>query len=254
MRSKLTNAVAVASMGLTLVACGHDKDKNSGAAAPSAPVTSAKPPASQVDAAGMVLAPSDVDQLLGITGSKSKYAINVFEEDAQKYSPGKWKFPDECAYALGAAERQVYSGAGDVKIVGDDIAAFVNNDHDVEVGQAIVIFPTAKAAQDFFTKSTTTWKVCADRQFTTPAVAVENPKIDWKVGPVANSSGVLTTSLAMKTASASDGGPSVLVNTGRALTVRDNLVIDVDVTITGKDPGDSAVKVANAIAGREPQH
>jgi hypothetical protein len=79
----------------------------------------------------------------------------------------------------------------------------------------------------------------------TPA-SQDNPAMAWQVGPFSNSNAMLTTTLTM---TVSNNGANVLTMTGqRALTVRNNVVIDVGVI--RKDPPDLGVKVANQIAGK----
>lgn len=112
------------------------------------------------------------------------------------------------------------------------------------VSQLVVLFPSAKEANAFFTTSTQRWPACANRQGTIPGDA-DNPEIQWTVGAVANTNGVLSTPT---TVTASKNGSTLTQNCQRALTVRNNVVIDVDAC--RKDPGDLAVTIANQIAGK----
>ena len=99
-------------------------------------------------------------------------------------------------------------------------------------------------ANAFFTTSTQKWPACANRQDTTPADG-DTPPITWKVGPVTNTNGVLSTT---SNVSATKNGQTFSQSCQRALTVRNNVVIDTEAC--RKDPGNVAVNVANQIAGK----
>ena len=88
------------------------------------------------------------------------------------------------------------------------------------------------------------WPACANRQGTIPGDA-DAPEMQWKAGAVSNANGVLSTTT---TVSATKNGTTLSQSCQRALTVRNNVVIDVDAC--RKDPGDLAVTVANQIAGK----
>lgn len=95
-----------------------------------------------------------------------------------------------------------------------------------------------------FAISSQRWPACANRQFKTPA-GQDSPEMVWQVGPVANSNGTLTATLTM---TMSDNGGTLTMTGQRALTVGNNVVIDVGVM--RKDPPDLRVKVASRIAGK----
>jgi hypothetical protein len=240
---RLLDGVAVAAVATLVAACGGGNE--SGPASSSTTTTSSKPPIAQAALANLLLTPAEVDSVLGVTGSKSKEKIDKLQDDASKNPPGPngGKFPDECAYILGPVETQVYTGSGNTAIAGDDDTTSLNNDQDIDLGQAVVLYPSAKQASDFFTASSQKWPACADRTFSAPA-AGDNPEFTWKMGPFANNNGVLTI-----TASLTAGGPNPMtVTVQRALTVRNNVAVDV--MLMRKDPADLAVKAAGQIAAK----
>jgi hypothetical protein len=108
----------------------------------------------------------------------------------------------------------------------------------------VVLFPSAEQANAFFTASAQKWPACADREDTTPADG-DNPPVTWKVGPVSNTDGVLSVNIKV---SATKNGQTASQNCQRALTVRNNVVIDTQACTT--IAGNAAVAIANQIAGK----
>ena len=91
------------------------------------------------------------------------------------------------------------------------------------------------------------WPACADRQVTQPASA-DSPEITFKIGPFSNANGILSTTTS-SSAKDSTGGPGFSVTIGRALTVRDNVVIEVGL-MRKDDQANYAVKVAGALSDK----
>jgi hypothetical protein len=239
--SKLSAAFALVVVSTLIVSCGGGNQ--SGPASSSATTTPPKPPVAQAALANLVLTPAELDSLLGVTGSKSKEKIDKLGTDAPP-STATWKFPDECLYALGPVETPVYAGSGNTAVGGDDDITTLNNDSDFEVAQALVLFPSAKEANDFFTTSSQRWPACADRQFTMPASA-DLPEFSWKTGPLSNANGTLSVTV---TNTVNFTSPPTVLVFQRALTVRNNVAIDI--ALMRKDPADFAVKVAGQIANK----
>ena len=76
---------------------------------------------------------------------------------------------------------------------------------------------------------------------------MENIAIDFKVGAVSNANGILIATINGNMVK--PGAPSLDMGTcQRALTIRNNVVIDV--SGCRKDPGDLGVNVLNQIAGK----
>jgi PknH-like extracellular domain len=242
---QLSAAVSAAAVGILIAACGSSND----GAAGSSTTTSARPAVAPAALPGFLLTSAEVDSALGVTGSKSKEKSDKLQDDnAKQQWPTGWKFPDDCIYAIGPGQAPVYAGSGYTAVSTDDEVAPPppgNNEADPEVGQVLVLFPTAKEANAFFTTSAQRWPACANRQFTTPA-GPDSPELAWQVGPVSNANGVLSTSLSM---TMRDNGNVLMTMTcQRALTIRNNVAIDVGAV--RKDPADLAVKLAGQIAGR----
>lgn len=236
---RVTAGVVVAGVAALVAACG---DSNGGQSAASS-TTTTKPPVAQAALPNLLLTPAEIDTLFAVTGTTSKEKIDKLQDDLAKQPPGG-NFPAECAYTLGPVETAVYSGSGSTAVSGDDDVTALDNDQGVEVGQAVALFGSAKEANDFFNTSAQRWPACENRQFTQPA-SQDAPETAWKVGPFANTNGVLTIS---PTVTVSGGPTPVTISLQRALTVRNNVVIDV--VVLRKDPADYGVKVVNQIADK----
>ncbi len=244
---QLSAAISIAAIGVLVAACGGSNGGGSGSSTTT--TTSTRPPVAQAALSGFLLTSADIDSALGVTGSKSKEKIDKLQDDNTKQPwPAGWKFPDDCIYAFGPGEASVYAGSGYTAVSGDDEVASPSpdaNEPDPQVGQVLVLFPTTKEANAFFTTSAQRWPACANRQFTTPA-GPDTPETGWRVGPVSNANGTLSTVLTM---TIRDNGNVLLTMTDqRALTVRNNVAIDV--SAVRKDSVDLAVKLVGQIAGR----
>jgi PknH-like extracellular domain len=247
---QLTAAVAIAAIGILVGGCGGGKGGSgpSSSAPPKTTPSPSKPPLAQSALAGLLLNPAEIDAALGATGAKPTEIADTLTEDktASTFSPG-YKLPAECLYASGAGLVPVYAGSGNTAVHRErDVVSLPpeSNDPDPQVNQVVVLFPSAKEAKAFFDSSAKAWPACANRQDTAPGDA-NNPEIHWSVGPVANTNGTLSTTVGLTVTS---NGTSTSASCQRALTARNNVVIDIE--SCRKDPGDVSVNVANQIAGK----
>ncbi|MGD1171022.1 sensor domain-containing protein [Mycobacterium seoulense] len=244
---QLKTAVAVAaSAGLLVAGCGHNG--GGGTASPSATATTAssKDPLTKDQLAALMLSPTELDTTLGVTGTSSDPPKTALEEDPVKRSD--YTVPAECNYAIRAALAPVYADSGNSAVYGyHDVAPAPPGSTEMErpdVDQFVVLFPSPDQASAFFTASSQRWPACANRQDTVPAEGGQ-PELQWKVGPVTNANGVLR---APVTVTVTGSGGNVTMPCQRALTVRNNVVIDVDAC--RKEVGDLGVNIANQIAAK----
>jgi hypothetical protein len=254
MRS-LTAAVSVAAAGLLVAACGGDHDNgtasssSSSASGSAASSQSSKPPVAQAALTNLLLTPSEIDAALGTMGMAIRDKSDKLADDGNKQYPQGWKWPAECLYAYGPGENPVYAGSGFTGATGRDDSATPatpgSKDMDPEAVQYLVVFPSATEAKAFFDASSKAWPACADRSLVVPADP-GGAEITWKIGQVGSANGVLTTTISVST---TDNGTAVGGACQRALTVRNNVVIDVS-GCGPKDPGDAGVKLATQIAGK----
>jgi hypothetical protein len=101
----------------------------------------------------------------------------------------------------------------------------------------VVLFPSAKQAAAFFDMSAKQWPACHEYTHTQSGS-------QWTAGHISNANGVLST-----TATQQNTGPHDWA-CGRALAVRNNVIIDVNTC--SADPKDTAVNIANQIAAKVP--
>jgi hypothetical protein len=249
---QLTAATAVAAIGILVAGCGGGKEGGSASSSSSASSTTSttptKAPLAQAALPALLLTPADIDAALGVTGSKSSKTFDALQPDetGSMFAKG-YKFPDECVYVTGPGRAPVYAGSGNTAVNGERDTASLppqSNESDPDVTQFVVLFATADQANAFFTTASQRWPACANRQDTAPADA-DSPEIHWSVGPVSNANGVLSTATNI---SATKNGQTIADTCQRALTLRNNVVIDVEGC--RKDPGDLAVKVATQISGK----
>ncbi|OBG53571.1 MULTISPECIES: sensor domain-containing protein [unclassified Mycobacterium] len=242
---QLTASVAIAAAGILLTGCSHDGG-SAASSTTSSTTAAAKTPLNKAQLPDLMLSPSDIDTMLGVTGTTSDPPKTALEEDTAKRSD--YTLPAECKYALHAALAPVYADSGYTAVYGyHDLAPTPPGADDLEspdVYQFVVLFPAPDQANAFFTTSSQQWPACANRLDTVPADGT-HPELQWKVGPVTNANGVLSTTV---TLSFSRNGVNLTVPCQRALTVRSNVVVDVDAC--RKDVGDLGINIANQIAGK----
>ena len=247
---QLPAVVAVAAAGILVTACGGGNGGGTASSSTTTTTTTAsKAPVAQAALPSFLLTLAEVDSALGVTGSKNDKTLDTLQEDkTADVFPKTYKFPPECLYITGEALTAVYAGSGNTAVHGERDTASApagSSDPDPEITQFVVLFPTAQQASAFFTTSSQRWPACANRQETVPASDPDSPDIQWKVGPVSNANGVLSTTVGV---TLSKGGQSMSQSCQRALTVRNNVVIDTEACRT--NPGDAGVNVANQIAGK----
>jgi hypothetical protein len=241
---QLAAAAAVAAIGLLVGACSN---RDHSAPASSTTTTSSRPPVAETALEGLLLSPADIGTAMGVTGMATQQKTDATSDDSTKKWPNGWTWPTECLYAFAPAEGPVYLGSGftAVRAQFDTAPSKGPNDGPAPAAtQAVVLFHSSDEARAFFTTSSQRWPACANRQFTTPGDA-DNPDAVWHVAPLSTANGILSTTITMTMT-----GPGLNVHGScqRALTVRNNVVID---TCTCSDnPGDTAVTVANQIAAR----
>lgn len=144
----------------------------------------------------------------------------------------------DCVVLSDTAESTVYTGTGYVAVHQQQL----QDDPDVDkakflLDEAVVSFPSATDAANFFTASSQRWPACANQAF---KALVSNRTDTWTTGPVAYNNGLLSNT---RTQEGLRGWACQ-----RALTVANNVAVDVD--SCNYNPDDSAVAVAQKIAAK----
>jgi hypothetical protein len=175
--------------------------------------------------AGLLLSAEQVNAAMGATAMAVTHNQTSMSDNSATMAPA------ECLAIDGAAEAVVYADSGswaqrDQSLNdGDKFAHYLK--------QAVVLFPTIENAGAFVDASAQRWAAC--RQYTHLQSGT-----NWSVGHISDVNGALSTTTTEQDAAAPGWG------CGRALVLRNNVVIDVNTCST--NPGDSALTVANQIA------
>jgi hypothetical protein len=112
----------------------------------------------------------------------------------------------------------------------------------------VVSFPSAKEAGAFFTASTQSWPACANRQFT---IVMMGTNMAHTVDPVSNTNGTLSVTQ-------NQDGVDLVFSCQRALTVANNIVVDVMACSLNQTDAqfdaqsDAAINIAHQIAAKVP--
>lgn len=255
-------AAAVAAVAILVVSCGSSSQGGTASSSTTtATTTQSKPPLAQAALANLLLTQAEVDSALGVTGSQKVDSIDrLMDLTFDKGWPNGYKFPDECLYTFGPYQASSYAGSGDTAVQGETDGTFPppENDPDIVVAQVVVLFPSGDQARAFFTSSSQRWAACANREVTTPGTVIAGgpdmpdipiPEAVVKVGPVSNANGVLSYTVTTTTA-ATKKAPAGTQNCQRALTVRNNVVIDAQACRKKDLAGGVALNVANLVAGK----
>lgn len=242
---QLATAVAVAAAGMLAVSCGGGNQSSPSSSSTTTTTTASKAPLAQAALTGLLLGAADIDTALGITGSKNLESNDQLKNDNPgDIFPKSYKFPDDCLFIMGPAESLVYANSGNTAVHAErDGTSTDPNSPDAH--QAVVLFPSAQQANAFFTASSQHWSGCANRKDDVPGEG-DNPDVHWEVGQVTNANGVLSVTSKI---SLTKNGQTLSGNCQRALTTRNNVVIDVE-ACKQDDPGNAAVTIANQIAGK----
>jgi hypothetical protein len=204
--------------------------------APSPPTTPKVTPAVAVTALqGLLLSVAEITTATGATAIAVSDTLATMSDESGHVSD------KACMVMSSPAEASVYAGSGWMGAVGQ----FLEEPHDQArdrhiVVQAVVAFPTARAAEAFFTSSAQLWPACGNRRY----ITTEAGKADvaWTVGDVANVDGTLSAS---NTPENENGWTCQ-----RALTVRNNIAVDTQ--SCSEKVSDSGIDIARKIAHEIP--
>ncbi|MDI3312925.1 MAG: sensor domain-containing protein [Mycobacterium sp.] len=187
------------------------------------------PPVAEGALKGFLLTPEQINAAMGATGMTVTKSRVAMPDDSATMEPR------ECLAIDGAAQAQVYAGSNFMAVRDQTLQEGDNFTHFAE--QAVVLFPSAKQAQAFFNASAQKWQAC--HQYT----HIQS-KTQWTVGAISHTDGMLSTIATLENA------PGEGWACGRALAVRNNVIIDVNTC--SADPKNSAVDIANQIAAKVP--
>jgi PknH-like extracellular domain len=235
----MQNRIAAALAGLCILVAGCSANSNR-----TTPVTSASttvPPVARAALDGLLLSAAQINSAMGTTD------LSVADDTKQMEDVSAIVSRPECLPIYSPAEANAYANSGWTGVhrqfLGDPSHSHVTE-------QSVVLFPTAQQASAFFTDSARRWQACANGCF---AHTMSGGREVWDVGPISNTNGVLSTSARISLQiydrpAAHEGGG---LTAQRALTVRNNVVIDVLTdSAAANDP--AAVNIAAQIAAEVP--
>lgn len=232
---KLRLAVTVVGICILAAGCGGSTQQSSSrttTTATTATTTTTVPPVATAALEGLLLNPDQINAAIGASGMSVQGQTSNGMTDAAKV------VPQNCAVMAAETDQDVYTGSGWMAVRGQ----LLQDSPDASVmkfqaAQAVVLFPSAQKASDFFTTSSQHWPMCSNQQYTSEQGNT------WAVGPVSNTDGVLSVFRIQQNI---DGW-----NCQRALTVRNNVAIDVvSCSFTANLP--AAVNIARQIATKVP--
>jgi hypothetical protein len=219
--------------GICILTAGCNSGSNQGAKTSttrSTTTTKTAPPVPEGALKGFMLSPEQINAAMGATDMTVTKSRDAMSDDSATMSPR------ECLAIDGSAQAQVYAGSNFMAERYQTLALQegANLTHFAE--QAVVLFPSAKQATAFFTASAQQWPACHQYTHT-------QSKTQWTVGAISNTNGMLSTIATLQNPPAKGWAAC-----GRALAVRNNVIIDVNTC--SADPKNSAVDIANQIAAK----
>ncbi|MGB6209382.1 protein kinase domain-containing protein [Mycobacterium sp.] len=211
-------------------------------AAPTTTTPTTATPVAESALQGLLLYPEQLDTVMGTTGMTlvgPKYPTSTF--DNTKYVPDK-----ACIPQSDPATATALSGSSWTAVSGQELNDQPGGKPNHRVTQYVILFPSARDADAFFTASTQQWPTCSNRQFHLTGEGV--PDNVWTVGPVSNTDGALS---AHKTL---EPGYWEWQTCQRALTVANNVAIDVKACSQNQSDSqsDAGVNIARQIAAKVP--
>lgn len=224
MRRQVTALAGIVGIFLLVAACGGGKGQDSAETTFPTTTKTARPLAE--GALNDLLL--NTEQINAIMGAKEMAVTRnriAMSDDADTMEP------PECLAIDAAAQEQVYAGSGFTALRDVTLSESANFEHYAQ--EAVVLFPTAKQAKAFFDKSVKQWPECREYRH------VQSGS-EWTPAPLSNTDDILST-VATQT-----NGPPEGWACGRALAVRNNVIVDVNTCAA--NPADTAVQIATKIA------
>lgn len=222
-----TVVFAIAGICVLAAGCGGDDEASTST---TTTTTSRIPrPVVERELSALLLTPEQINPVMGAKDMAITKKHDAMSDDSATMEP------KECLAVDGSAQAQVYAGSGFTAMRDQALNDGDNFTHYAE--QAVVLFPTAKQANAFFTASAKQWQTCHQYKH------IQSGS-EWTAGPISNADGVLSTIATQQNAKA--GGWAC----GRALAIRNNVIVDVNTC--SADPKNSAVDIANQIAAKVP--
>ena len=235
MRQLIAVMVAVAGLCIFTVGCHsrlYQGPKASTTKSTTTTTTKPPPPVMEGSLKEFLLAPEQINAVMGTTDMRVTNNRDAMSDDSATMTPR------ECLAIDGAAQAQVYANSGFMAARDQTLNRQEGNNLTHFAEQAVVLFPTAKQAGEFFNASAQQWLACHDYTHV-------QSRTHWTVGAISNTNGVLSTVSTLQ-----DPPSSGWKACGRALAAKNNVIVDVNTC--SDDPKNSAVDIANQVVGKVP--
>ena len=223
--------IAIAAVVLDVLLWTGSLSKTAG---PSSPSLSTPPPKAAGALDALLLSTDQINTAMGTKGMTVDKSYTTMTDATADISD------KDCLAVAFPAQFPVYAGSGwtavrkqDLREPGDKPTGWAE--------QAVVLFPAATDAAAFFTDSATKWQACANHKYTYAAKG-QYPST-WTVGAVSNTNATLSV---RQTQEGNTGW-----NCQNALTVRNNVAVDVEVCSYSE--GDIGINIAHQIADKVPK-
>jgi hypothetical protein len=228
-------AFAAAFVGLVGLIAGCGSGGNSTAPITTAATTTASPSRPPVAADALdplLLTPAEIGAAMA-----AQAEIPVAKTYTQMVNTSATKPDKNCRFTQ-PAESTIYANSGWNGVRSQELQEPVPN-FGHHVNQAVVSFPDANGAASFFKASGQFWPLCANHEYR--VLSPGGPDKIFSMGPIDNSNGTLSTTDTLQ------GGDGWACQ--RALTVSNNVVVDVGACATNPPPG-AAINIAHQIADK----
>ncbi len=230
-------ALTIAGICIVAAGCNSNATKEIPGTSTTASTSTTAPAVAEAALDGLLLRVADINAAMGTAdlwvSAKSKQMNDVSSLVSRP----------ECLPIFGPAGEKPYANSGWTAVRVENLS----NPADTHVAvQAVALLASAPQAAAFFTASAQRWQECANGSF---AHNMSGGREVWEVGPVSSADGVLSTS-AQITEEIFDKPPTRSRGTAqRALTVRNNVVIDIFTDSPDSNDG-AAARIAQQIAAK----
>ena len=193
------------------------------------------PTVAVADLQGLLPSRSLINSVLGTTTMSSPGPRTRMWDDSDALSDRN------CLDTWGPAEAQVYEGSGWTAVRSATLRDGSADDMQHLVSEAVVGFPSADGAQQYFRGATQRWTACSNRRvvYTPPG----KPPATWTNADVVTAADMITLA---ETAEGADGW-----GCQRALGVHANVAIDM--VTCGSDAKDQAAAIITKVVEQMPQ-
>lgn len=181
---------------------------------------------------GLLLSPAEIGTAMAADG---EVPVKTTLTQMSDTSAGK---PDKNCRFTQPAESSIYANSGWKAVRSQELQEPVPN-FAHHVIQAVVYFPDAKTAANFFKASAQFWPLCANHEY--HVLSPGGPDKIFTMGPIDNTGSVLSTTDTLQ-----DGNGWACQ---RALTASNNVVVDIAACATNPAAG-AAVNIARQIADK----